>query len=33
MLNQVGIFEGEMQGKTLEDIQDEFFNFTFLDNN
>ena len=33
MLNQLGIFEGEMQGKTLEDIQDEFFNFTFLDNN
>lgn len=30
MLNQLGIFEGDMKGKTIEDIKDEIFNFSFL---
>lgn len=30
MLNQLGIFEGDMKGKTIDDVEDELFNFTFL---
>lgn len=32
MLNQLGIFEGDMKGKTLDDVKDEIFNFSFLEN-
>lgn len=30
MLNELGIFEGDMQGKSINDIKDELFNFSFL---
>lgn len=30
MLNQLGIFEGEMKGKTIDDVKDTLFNFSFL---
>ncbi|HHW06734.1 MAG TPA: ABC transporter substrate-binding protein [Clostridia bacterium] len=30
MLNQLGIFEGEMKGKSFNDVKDELFNFGFL---
>lgn len=32
MLNELGIFDGDMKGKTLEDVKDELFNFSFLEN-
>lgn len=30
MLNQLGIFEGDMKGKTIDDVRDVIFNFSFL---
>ncbi|NLB51357.1 MAG: ABC transporter substrate-binding protein [Syntrophomonadaceae bacterium] len=30
MLNQLGIFEGDIKGKTFDDVKDELFNFSFL---
>jgi NitT/TauT family transport system substrate-binding protein len=30
MLNQLGIFEGDMKGKTFDDVKNELFNFSFL---
>jgi NitT/TauT family transport system substrate-binding protein len=32
MLNQLGIFEGELKGKKINDIEDELFNFSFNKN-
>lgn len=30
MLNQLGIFEGDMKDKTIDDVKEELFNFSFL---
>ena len=30
MLNQLGIFEGEMKGKSFKDVKEELFNFQFI---
>lgn len=30
MLNELEIFEGDLKGKTLNDVQDQIFNFSFL---
>ena len=30
MLNQLGIFEGDMKGKTFKDVKDDLFNFQFI---
>lgn len=30
MLNQLGIFDGEMKDKNIDDVKDELFNFSFL---
>ncbi|HBQ86878.1 MAG TPA: ABC transporter substrate-binding protein [Syntrophomonas sp.] len=31
MLNELGIFEGDMKGKALDDVKGDLFNFTFLE--
>lgn len=32
MLNELGIFEGDLKGKTFDDVKDNLFDFTFLEN-